>query len=132
MSKRFSAKLRTLSVDQVTDKVGDYCEKRLQVLTDRNKGSLRTAFNVLAMLKTEHAMDLIHVAAEKNGVEFNGHDTTIAAIGQAAQKRGDPAAAKILDCANVVDKIRRTALERGVTGVFALIRLGKELGPKPF
>jgi hypothetical protein len=128
MSKRFVESLRRLSTEEVTQKLADYCEKRLNLLTDPHKGSLRTLFGVASMLV--NAIDLVRVAAEKYGIEERGHDLAIAAIGRAASERGSPAAKKILECADAIEEFDRIGRERHA-GFWERIRIGKEFGPKP-
>ncbi len=138
MSKKYRKSLESLTDDQITEKVGAYFEKLLRNLTDRSIGTLRTAFNALVIPQQEHAMDLLAVAAQKNGVAFTGHDQTIVAVAEAAEHRGSAAAAKVRDYITFVRTIIAATAAEGISkssnspfAVAERVRTAKRLGPSP-
>jgi hypothetical protein len=132
MSKKIRNGLQALGADRVTEKLGEYCQKALQIHTDKTLGAVRTAFRFVGLVLTEHAFDLLRVAAETNGVAYGGHDDTLAAIVEATEKRGSNAAAKIKIYVSAIERYRKA--EEGEPGYFRIrrrIMIAKKLGPNP-
>ena len=113
MSK-FKKNLKSMSAEQVTEKLGDWCEEYGANLTDNDIGTLRTLFNAATLVVGGHYLALSSVAAEKNGVETKdkGSDDILAAVASAAGARGQ-SAAKIRDYVELVRESQKAADDMG-------------------
>jgi hypothetical protein len=113
MSKNSKKSLEAMDADQVTEKLGDYLEKLGGMYTDKEKGMLRTAFNTTLLAQKVHSVALIHVAAEKNGVQSRGVvlDDIAAAVADAAEARGSQSAAKVRDYLQLQERFKAKARE---------------------
>ncbi len=106
-----------LTADEVTKQLGDLLEKKMDILRDKGKGTLRTLFAVAALWIPK---DLQRAVLEKNGVQkieapvcYNYLPDIVAAV----EARGSSAAEKIKrydqfvrDCNEAAARI--VALER--------------------
>ncbi len=120
MSKKFKNSLETLSADQVTEKLGNWCEKMGSTMTDQDKGLTRTFFSAAKLARKEHCNILLEVAAVKNGIDLNGKDfkgkdfeTVLAAVATAVEKRGGTSAANVREYVDLVTKAKKAASDKG-------------------
>jgi hypothetical protein len=109
MSKKFRESLEALSADQVTEMLGDLCEKTDALMADRTKGSITTLFSAVALSITERRETLADMAAKKNKVTYKGSDfeAQLAAIADAVEARDSLSAVKIREHVLLVESVER-------------------------
>ena len=122
-----------MSADQATEKLGEYLEKVILNLTDKNIGNVKTGFKAVYLTLTGHRHGLVRVAAEKNGVPYKKQWNewgALLAIVAASEKRGSSAGIKIKNYTDAWIKYTAAAKETDAPNR-NFLTIAKNMGPNP-
>ena len=122
MSKKFKQSLEALSADQVTEKLGDMCEKIGLIRTDKEKGIVKTYFNLAGQIGDFNTLKFI--AAGKNGLD--GDKAGLAEIASAVEARGSQSAVKIQAYLELLREAKEAVYDNGYNAARRPIKLLKE------